>query len=145
MQWGTWLPDGCSQILRSYVFAPSGFWTIAPLRYAAKLDPFLSLDCAIRPPPWRNPRKGKDQTLPSGNLEGEGGRRRTKRVPALTDEEHSFAPLWGGGQNYRVIGCVKFSLSMPISMREFRKIAWLPIVGTQHVIGRIHPTISLRI
>ena len=23
-----------------------------------------------RPPPWRNPRKGRDQILPSGNLEG---------------------------------------------------------------------------
>ena len=38
-----WLPDGYSQIFRSYVFGPSGFWTIAPLRYAAKFDPFLSL------------------------------------------------------------------------------------------------------
>ena len=33
-------------ILESYVFGPSGFWTMAPLRYTAKLDPFLSLDCA---------------------------------------------------------------------------------------------------
>ena len=32
--------------LESYVFGPSGFWTMAPLRYAAKFDPFLSLDCA---------------------------------------------------------------------------------------------------
>ena len=44
-----WLPDGYSQIFRSYVFGPSGFWTMAPLRYAAKLDPFLSLDCASTP------------------------------------------------------------------------------------------------
>ena len=35
--------------LGSYVFGPSGFWTMAPLRYAAKLDPFLSLDCAPTP------------------------------------------------------------------------------------------------
>ena len=41
----TWLPDGYSQIFRMYVFGPLGFWTMAPLRYAAKLDPFLSLDC----------------------------------------------------------------------------------------------------
>ena len=41
-----WLPDGYSQIFRLYVFSPSGFWTMAPLRYAAKFDPFLSLDCA---------------------------------------------------------------------------------------------------
>ena len=31
-----WLPDGYSQIIRSYVFGPSGFWTMAPLPYAAK-------------------------------------------------------------------------------------------------------------
>ena len=43
---GTWLPDDYSQIFRSHVFGPSGFWTMAPLRYAAKFDPFLSLDCA---------------------------------------------------------------------------------------------------
>ena len=41
---------------------------MAPLRYAAKFDPFLSLDCNPRPPPWRNPRKGRDQILPSGNI-----------------------------------------------------------------------------
>ena len=45
----TGLPDGYSQIFRSYVFGPSGFWTMAPLRYAAKFDPFLSLDCAPTP------------------------------------------------------------------------------------------------
>ena len=44
-----WLPDGYSQILRSYVFGPSGFWTMAPLRCAAKFDPFLSLDCTPTP------------------------------------------------------------------------------------------------
>ena len=44
-----WLPDGCSQIFISDVLGPSGFWTMAPLRYAAKFDPFLSLDCV--PPP----------------------------------------------------------------------------------------------
>ena len=40
-----WLPDGYSRILRSYVIGPSGFLTMAPLRYTAKFDPFLSLDC----------------------------------------------------------------------------------------------------
>ena len=44
-----WLPDGYSQIFRSYVFGPSGSWTMAPLCYAAKFDPFLSLDCAPTP------------------------------------------------------------------------------------------------
>ena len=41
-----WWPDGSSQINRSSVFGPLGFWTMAPLRYVAKFDPFLSLDCA---------------------------------------------------------------------------------------------------
>ena len=44
-----WLPDGYSRIFKSYVFGPSGFWTMAPLRCAAKFDPFLSLDCAPTP------------------------------------------------------------------------------------------------
>ena len=44
-----WLPDCYSQIFRSYVFGPSGFWTMAPLCYAAKFDTFLSLVCAPTP------------------------------------------------------------------------------------------------
>ena len=44
-----WLPDCDSRILRLYVFGPLGFWTMAPLRCAAKFDPFLSLDCAPTP------------------------------------------------------------------------------------------------
>ena len=47
------LPDGYNQIFTLYVFDPSGFWTLAPLRYATKFDPFLSLDWPPRPPPWR--------------------------------------------------------------------------------------------
>ena len=35
--------------LESYVFGPSGFWTVAPLRYPTKFDSFLSLDCAPTP------------------------------------------------------------------------------------------------
>ena len=42
---------------------------MAPLRCAAKFDPFLSLDCAPNPTPWHNPRKGRDQILPSGNTD----------------------------------------------------------------------------
>ena len=42
----SWLLDVYNQIFRSYVFGPSGFWTMAPLCYASKFDPFLSLDCA---------------------------------------------------------------------------------------------------
>ena len=51
----SWLPDGYSKIFRSYVFGPSGFWTMSPLRCAAKFDPFLSLDFApaLHPGPTR--------------------------------------------------------------------------------------------
>ena len=47
-----WLPDGDSQIFRSYVFDPLGFWSLdygsAMLR-CKKFDPFLSLDCTPTP------------------------------------------------------------------------------------------------
>ena len=51
------------RIFRSFVFGPSGFWTMAPLRCGAKFDPFLSLDCARVEGVGRNPRKGRDQIL----------------------------------------------------------------------------------
>ena len=47
----------------------------------AKLDPFLSLDCARVEGVGRNPRKGRDPILPSGNLAenmGEGRRQRNR-------------------------------------------------------------------
>ena len=36
---------------RSYMFGPSGFWTMAPLSYAAKLDPFPSFRWIAPPTP----------------------------------------------------------------------------------------------
>ena len=36
---------GCQMAIARF----SGFWTMAPLRYAAKFDLFLSLDCAPTP------------------------------------------------------------------------------------------------
>ena len=59
---GAWLPDGFSQIYRSYVSGPLGFWNMAPPRYAAKCDPFLSLDCAPTPstPAHSKERKGSN-------------------------------------------------------------------------------------
>ena len=63
-----WLPDGYSKIFRSYEFGPSGFglW----LRYATLQNLILSFPWIAPPrlPPRRNPRKGRDQILPSGNL-----------------------------------------------------------------------------
>ena len=46
----------------------SGLW----LRYAAlqNLIPSSTWIAPPRPPTWRNPRKGRDQILPSGNLGG---------------------------------------------------------------------------
>ena len=67
-RFGTWLPDGYSQILRSYVFClwASRLWP----RYATlqNLIPSFPWIAPPRPPPWPNPRKGRDQILPSGNL-----------------------------------------------------------------------------
>ena len=55
---------------------------MALLHSAAKFDPFLALDCA--PTPRHNPRQGKDQILPSGNL-GHAQERKEGR--------HSAAPF----------------------------------------------------
>ena len=58
----------------------SGLW----LRYATlqNLIPSFPWIAPPHPPPWRNPRKGRDQILLSGNLgQGQGGlRRRDGRV-----------------------------------------------------------------
>ena len=79
-----WLPDGYSQIFRSYVIGPSGFWTMATLQNLIPSFPWIA---PPHPPPWHNPRKGRDQILPSGNLvwqqvvrpEGHEGGRRGRR------------------------------------------------------------------
>ena len=44
------------------------------LRYAAlqNLIPSFPWIAPPRPPPWHNPRKGRDQILPSGNLDARG-------------------------------------------------------------------------
>ena len=55
-----WLPDGDSRIFRLYVLGPSGFWTMAPLCYTAKFDPFFSLDCAPTPSTLAQSRKGSN-------------------------------------------------------------------------------------
>ena len=49
--------------------------SMAPLNYASKFDPFLSLDCASHPPSNPVPKDWKgtrDEILPSGNLGGHG-------------------------------------------------------------------------
>ena len=58
----TWLPDRICLALWA-----SGLW----LRYTTlqNLIPSFPWIALPRPPPWRNPRKGRDQILPSGNLD----------------------------------------------------------------------------
>ena len=55
-----WLPDGYSKFLDCNCLALQSWRTMAPLRCAAKFDPFLSLDCAPQPttPAQSKERKG---------------------------------------------------------------------------------------
>ena len=54
------------QIVSFWPFWLEGQWLVW---YTAQFDPFLSLDCALPcPQTQHNPRKGRDQILPSGNL-----------------------------------------------------------------------------
>ena len=65
-------PDVCQMAIAGFsdrmclALRASGLW----LRYATLLNlnpsfPWIAPPC---PPHWRNPRKGRDQILPSGNL-----------------------------------------------------------------------------
>ena len=62
--------------------APLGFWSMAPLRYAAKFDPFISLDCAPTPSTLAQSKERKGSFLPSGNL----GRQTAARRRVLEEE-----------------------------------------------------------
>ena len=114
----TWLPDGYSKILRSYMFGPSGFWTMAPLRYAAKFDPLPFL--GVRPHALHpGAIQGKEgikfchlATLVEGNLQNIGeqigfryykgesppsGRRRGLPCRGQTSSPSSRGETWGCG------------------------------------------------
>ena len=54
-----------------------------------KFDPFLSLDCTPAPPTQHNPRKERDQILPSGNLV----RRSIKKLNGKDKEEGEFVSI----------------------------------------------------
>ena len=60
-----WLSDGYSQILRSYVFGPSGSWTMAPLRYATQQNLIHSF-------PWIAPH-ARARALHPGAILGKEG------------------------------------------------------------------------
>ena len=72
------LPPPCSSLT---LLACLVWWARAPPAHhhctqgcqMAKCEPFLSLDCTRVKGGGRNPRKGRDQILPSGNLECNGG------------------------------------------------------------------------
>ena len=80
---------------------------MAPLCCAAKFDPFLSLDCAPHAlHPGANPRKGRDQILPSGNLDnsvviivGETGSGKTTQLTQYLHED--------GYTKFGMIGCTQ--------------------------------------
>ena len=63
-----WLPDGFNGILVVCVW-PFGLLDYGTAMLCCKIWslPFLGLHPPC-PPRWRNPRKGRDQILPSGNL-----------------------------------------------------------------------------
>ena len=61
------LPYGYSHIFRSYVFGPWGFWTMVCYTELQNLIPSFPRIAPPHTPPWRNPRKGRDPILPSGN------------------------------------------------------------------------------
>ena len=58
---------GCQMVIAKFVdyisTALRGWRTMAPLRCAAKLIPSFPWIALPRPPPWRNPRKGRVQIL----------------------------------------------------------------------------------
>ena len=68
---------------------------MAPLRCAAKFDPFLSLDCA--PTPSTLARKGRDQILPSGNHEWA-----TKRRPFYIQPLQITSNSWDDGDTANI-------------------------------------------
>ena len=52
-----------ASMVARWLFGPSGFWTMASLRYAAKFDPFLSLDCAPTPSTLAQSKERKGSNL----------------------------------------------------------------------------------
>ena len=64
---------------------------MAPLRCAAKFDPFLSLDCATRPSTLAQLKEGRDQILPSGNLVGDNNRTDIEDCRSFCQEQASAA------------------------------------------------------
>ena len=67
-----WLPDGYSQFFKIICVWPFGLLDYGSAMLRCKNAP-------PRPSPWRNPRKGRDQILPSGNLERGRTRHLSKR------------------------------------------------------------------
>ena len=116
------MSDGDSQILKSYVLAlrASGQW----LRYTTlqNLIPSFPGIAPPRPPPWHNPRKGRDQILPSGNL---GNRITTKEeceAAAKELERDDQTSTIGSSESYPP-NCVYTKYGLPTGRLYFNERA----------------------
>ena len=88
----------------------SGLW----LRYAMLQNLIPSFPWNARPPPWRNPRKGRDQILLSGNT----GRHSTKKPRSLVGDQGAERGLgldWNGDawRRPKPFRCRLLSFRMP--------------------------------
>ena len=89
----------------------SGLW----LRYAAlqNLIPSVPWIAPPHPPPWHNPRKGRDQIFPSGNLAHRGSIAITIPVPPIL-----FNPsVFFGALFYLAAAVATFSLRLEIHVK----------------------------
>ena len=109
------LCHGCQMVIAGFLdrmclaLRTSGLW----LRYATlqNLIPPFPWIAPPRPPPWRNPRKGRDQILPSGNSDPRGI---CSLSPSSTNGLLAFpAPDTGKVQGRNSIRRLKFGLSLP--------------------------------
>ena len=71
--WWPWFPDGDSRIFRSYVCGPSGFWTMAPIRCAAKF--------VIWQPWWWRETNSKESNASVPHASSERESARTSSMP----------------------------------------------------------------
>ena len=109
-------PHGCQMAMARFldcmplVLRLERLW----LRYAAlqNLIPSFPWIAPPRPPPWRNPRKGRDQILPSGN---HGESHMTTNDQCLTIAASRWASIM---RARRIVGRLSFGLQMGSSWSD---------------------------
>ena len=132
------------------MFGLSGFWTMAPLRYAAKFDPFLSLDCAPTPSTLAQAKERKGSNFAiwqSCKQDVRGGIHfaadgasvvyaagcgvalfdsvsRTQRLVPLADRSEGFIQTRIKAQHYAVNRVVKVPFEEELSSVPVPKICW---------------------